>query len=219
MTRQRIVFVGGRSTPGVSHDDYCCKLGRIGDRYDLSTIDKRLVEQWTADGEERSSLRELSRSVNETLLRSAMEEADVAYRPGEVESTFETLTDDDVSSGVRTETRRELSSDGVPVDDVEADFVSHQTVHSHLTDCLDVSRESASRTEQLRKDRERIQALTNRTATVCEDTLDRLERTEAIELGSFAVFTSATVLCEDCGSQYAIDELLDRGSCDCPDQK
>jgi hypothetical protein len=53
--------------------------------------------------------------------------------------------------------------------------------------------------------------------TVTEGKLDQLRRSDEIVLGNARVFVDVNVLCEDCGAQYEVDELLDRGGCDCMD--
>ncbi len=53
-----------------------------------------------------------------------------------VATQYEPAGLDAVSSGTQVQTRNELQRDGVLVDRVESDFVSHQTVYNHLTNCL-----------------------------------------------------------------------------------
>jgi hypothetical protein len=138
-------------------------------------VNDDLVRRWCGDGRERQSLRELAAHFDRRLLRSAVESADEAPLSGEVANLYRLLTDEDVSSGVRTQTRRRLEAAGVPVDEVESAFVSHQTVHTHLTECLDVSRDTAENdpADRRRADRDRIRALQSRTEVVTTDALER----------------------------------------------
>ncbi|MCL9814039.1 rod-determining factor RdfA [Natranaeroarchaeum aerophilus] len=192
-----------------------CKVGRVLEEYDLAALNDELVAYWTGRGEERYSLRELATYVNRSTLRAAMDEAGVAYKDGEVENTYRLLTDDDVSSGMRTETRRELEHDSVPVEQVESDFVSHQTVHNHLTDCLDASMVTPDDEERVESARDKIRALQNRTVAVTDDTIDRLDRSDVIDLGEYDVLVDVSIICSDCGRQYTAGDLLERGGCEC----
>ncbi len=192
-----------------------CKLGRVAKEYDLSTLDDTLVNYWTGDGDEQRSTRELATYVNQRILETALTNASAPPKEGEVENTYRLLTSDDVTSGTRIETRNELERNGVPVEAIESDFVSHQTVYNHLTKCLDASVETPSDEERLERSVEKLGALQNRTAAVTVDTVDRLDRKGILEIGEFNVNVSVTVTCEDCFQEYTIRNLLDQRSCNC----
>ncbi|ADD04388.1 uncharacterized protein Nmag_0804 [Natrialba magadii ATCC 43099] len=192
-----------------------CKVGRITEQYDLIGLDEELVSYWTDRTDERYSTRDLAEHVNQRVLEGALDEAGLQYKDGEVENTYRLLTGDDVSSGTRVQTRKELERDNVPVDDVESDFISHQTVYNHLTDCLEASLESPSDEERLERSRDKLGALRNRTAAVTEDTVAQLERSDVLDIGEFNVLVTVTVTCEDCKQQYTIRDLLDQGGCNC----
>jgi hypothetical protein len=196
--------------------DCQCKVGRGVEAFGLEGVHDELVRRWCGEGRERQSLRELAKQFNRRLLRSAVESADEAPLSGEVSNLYRLLTADDVSSGVRTQTRRRLETAGVPVDDVESAFVSHQTVHTHLTDCLGVSRETAPDDPDARRraDRDRIRALQSRTEAVTTDALERLRESDALALAEFDVLVDVTVLCDECGRQHDVGALLDRAGCD-----
>lgn len=193
----------------------CCKIGRIADTYDLSTLDNDLIAYWTGETAEQYSTRELATYVNQRVLESALETAGVSVKEGEVENTYRLLTDEDVSSGTRVQTRTELERDGVPIEQVESDFVSHQTVYNHLTDCLETSLETPSDEERLEKSAEKLGALQNRTAAVTDDTVTQLDRNGIIDIGEHSVTVSITVTCEECFQEFTVRELLDERSCNC----
>ncbi|WP_246998300.1 rod-determining factor RdfA [Halosolutus gelatinilyticus] len=197
-------------------DDSCgCKAGRVATKYGLSGLDDDLVAYWTGTGEEQYSTRELATHVNQRVLEAALEDAGVAVRDGEVENTYRLLTDDDVTSGTRIQTRNELERDGVPIDDVESDFISHQTVYNHLTNCLDASLEEPDDEERLDRSEEKLGALQNRTAAVTEDTIAQLDRNDVIDINEFDVLVSVTVTCTECQQQYTVRDLLEERGCDC----
>ncbi len=197
-------------------DDSCgCKLGRITAEYGLDRLNDELVTSWTGTGEEQYSTRELATQVNQRVLEAALESAGVTVKDGEVENTYRLLTDDDVTSGTRVQTQNELEREGVPIDDVESDFVSHQTVYNHLTKCLEASLAEPDDEERIERGLEKLGALQNRTAAVTDDTIAQLDRNDAIEIGEFDVLVSVTVTCQDCQEQYTVRDLLDERACGC----
>jgi hypothetical protein len=136
--------------------------------------------------------------------------------PGEVANVYRLLVDDDVSAGVRVETRRRLAYQGVDVDAVLDDFVSHQSIHSHLTDCLDVTHETEpSDADRLASARGTVQALRSRLEAVAAGSIRQLRDAGALALPGFEVFVDVTVVCEECGRSHGVESLLDRGGCEC----
>lgn len=205
-----------RSDPTGQHA-VCCKLGRVADQHGLSTLSDDLIAYWTGTGAKQYSTRELATLVNQRVLESAFNQASLSYKEGEIENTYKLLTDDDVTSGTRVQTRNELERDGVPIERIESDFVSHQTVYNHLTDCLGVSLDPPTDEERLERGAERLGALQNRTEAVTVDTIAQLQRNDVVDIGAFDVLVSVMVTCEDCHQQYTIRELLDEQACACSD--
>ncbi|MFC4248391.1 rod-determining factor RdfA [Natribaculum luteum] len=188
-----------------------CKVGRTIESYDLPGMNADLAARWTGRGSEKYSLRELERYFNERVLQAALEAAGVDPLNGEVENLYALLTSDD--SG-EIEARRRLEREGIDVERVTSDFVSHQAIHSHLRDCCDVELEKDTG-DPLEKGRDTIASLQNRLTAVTENTLQRLARTGVLSLGDFSVFVSVQITCEECGQYYSITELLDQGGCNC----
>ncbi|WP_458209221.1 rod-determining factor RdfA [Haladaptatus sp. NG-SE-30] len=193
------------------------KVGRLIEEYDLTGLGETLESYWTGESEERYSLRQLAEFFNQELLRAVLNREDVSTLEGEVQNTYHLLTDDDISSGVRIETRSSLTRQGVDVDRLERDFVSHQAIHTYLTKYRDASHESnaSERTSQLEKGSETIRRLQNRTAAVTETTLENLRNTDRIDLGEFDVFVETRVVCRSCNQSYSVESLLESGGCDC----
>ena len=50
----------------------------------------------------------------------------------DVGNTYEILTDQETSSGDRVEVRNRLEWNGIDVDALESDFVTHQVIHTYL---------------------------------------------------------------------------------------
>lgn len=192
------------------------KVARIINEYGLEGLEDELVNLWTADDSQRYSLRELETYVNERILRTAMREAGMDPLMGEVENIYELLTGDETTEGVRLEARRRLEREGVDVDQVQRDFVSHQSIHTYLKEhhnaTYDRSKDSAERVE---KAQGTILSLQNRTEAVTSGTIETLRNAGVLDLGEFDVFVDVRVACNECGRYLEANELLDRGGCEC----
>lgn len=191
-----------------------CKVGRAAATYGLSAVHGEFARRWE---DEEESVRGLAEAFNRRVLRAGVERAGRTPLDGEIENRYRVLTDDDVDAGSRTQARERLRRDGVPVEDLEDAFVSHQTMYRHLTDCLDAAREPAHEDADSRIEawRDRLRSLQTRTEQVTRRGLDQLRSAGAVTVGSFEVYVEVNVQCEDCGRFYTAEEFLDRGRCDC----
>src|SRR6056297_4360420 len=149
------------------------KVRRVIEEYDLEGFGAELEGRWTGAYESRSSLRELADRFNRRVLEVAMERVGLSPLESEVQSKYEALTGDDVSSGVQIQARRDLERQGVDIDAVESDFVTHQAMHTYLTKYRGAELPSKSETDQLSKARDTMQRLRSRTVAVIENTLGR----------------------------------------------
>lgn len=191
------------------------KVGRLIVEYDLNGMGAELADAWLGVDGDRTSLRDLAEQFNERLVAAALAEADVDVLEGEAENTYRLLTDDDVSSGVRTRTRRSLEREGVDVERLRRDFVSHQAVHTYLTEFRGVERAEETDADRAEKAVGTVQRLESRVAAVTEKTARGLRDADNFTLGSFDVLIDVRVFCEDCGTQYDAVELFQGGGCDC----
>lgn len=193
------------------------KVGRLIEEYDLGAdYGADLEAAWTGEGGDRSSLRELAGRINRDVLEARIAATGHAALDGEVQATYRLLTDEDVTTGTRTEIRSRLERDGVDVEALERDFVTYQAVRSYLRDVRGAEYEPDDG-DPTERTAESIGRLRSRLERVAESNLDRLATTDRLTLGEFRLFVGAEVLCEDCGSQYAVEDLLERGGCDCRD--
>lgn len=190
------------------------KLPRLIDDYDLEDIGTELEARWTGTNAPAESLRDLAHWLNRELLEHAMEDAGMDSLAEEVASIYSTLTDDDVSSGKRTQVRRRLERAGVNVEQIERNFVSRQAVYTYLTKNRGVEKPED---EIASKDREvdAVRKLISRTGAVAEDKLTRLRNRGDITLGTFRSSVDVTVHCLECESHYTFDALIQNGGCDC----
>jgi hypothetical protein len=194
-----------------------CKVGRVAARYGLDDLDRTLVRYWRGDGPEQYSLRELETYVNQAILQTEVTASGMDPIEGEVENLHRLLVNDDVSEGARTELVRRLEREGVDVADLRDAFVSHQSVHTHLRDCLGVRPRTADDTPEARREKvaDTVFALRNRTEAVTQNSLERLRATDAIALDEFDVLVDVSVTCAACGRVYDVDTLLADEGCPC----
>lgn len=191
------------------------KIERVAEEHGLDDVEAELAERWTAADGERKSLRELAHSFNERLLAAALEEADVETFDGDVSNIYRLLTDDDVTAGQRTETRARLERQGIDLASLESDFVSHQAVHTYLTDRRNLSLPTLTDQERLENSRETLRKLRGRVESVATNDLERLAEVDVLDVGDVSVLLSLDVVCNDCGERYDFEELLEEGGCGC----
>jgi predicted transcriptional regulator len=207
------------SGAGSAHGDDgrpASKVARLIDSYELGTaFGDRLETLWTAEGDRRESLRSLADRFNKRLLEETMVDAGMSTIEGEIDNLYRLLTDDDVSSGARTEARMRLTRNGVDVDGLERDFVTYQAIRSYLKDYRGTEYEGTDDRTRVESVVETIQRLRSRTRSVAQKSLSQLADTGHLSIGEFRVFVDITVLCEECNTQYGIVELLEAGRCDC----
>jgi hypothetical protein len=190
------------------------KIVRLLDEYDLQGLGAKLERLWTATGDDRMSLRDLAELFNTELLRAALAEVDTQPLDGEIENMYRLLTDEEVTEADRTRAVRRLERRGIDVEQLERDFVTYQAIRSYLTEHRDASYASERR-DRTETEQDSIQQFRGRMLTVIDSKLDQLERNGDLTLGEYQTLVDINVLCEECGAQYGIDELLDRGGCDC----
>lgn len=191
-----------------------CKVCRTLGAWGRPWMEKSLVARWRGEEGERLGYRRLARWLNATLLERAMERAGLPTAGDEAASRYDRLVgdDEDVSRGVR----EVLRDGGVPVDDLEADFVSYGVVRTHLQRCLDAERPSepavrnweADAVESARRRAEErvfaaVRARYNKGLLAADDVPE--------------VTVAVTLTCPACGTTVAADDAIASESvCDCP---
>lgn len=201
----------GSSNPGPR-----TKVHRLITEHDLADLGEELERQWTAEeSSERTSLRDLARTVNTRLLDAVLQDAGGNPLEGEVENLYRLLTDDDVSAADRTRAERRLQRHGVDVESLRSDFVSYQAVRTYLTEHRDAEYPSDDDGDRSETVAEQIEQLRNRLVTVTDSKLDQLRSTDALSLGDHEITVNIQVYCPDCDGQYEVATLLERGGCDC----
>jgi len=190
------------------------KVARLIDDYGLDGLGDELEEFWTAEGDERKSLRDLADYVNLRLLEASMSTAGMQPVQGEAENIYEILAGEEASDADRIRVRRRLEREGIDVDSLTQDFLTYQAVRTYLTQDRNVEYDETT-DSQKENGKSTVQRLRGRTSTVTASRIEHLRNTDELELGEFQVMVDVQVLCEDCGKRYEFGELLENGGCDC----
>lgn len=185
------------------------KVARVIAEYDLDTLGEELEARWLATGEQGMSLRALADHFNKEVLKAAIEDSDLNLFDIDIDTTYEQLTDDDVSSGIRTRLKRRLDRNGIDPDDLTGDFVTHQAVHTYLREYREVEQPEATPAQRRQAVMERIQKLQDRSSAVTRDALESLQRDDLIPEGGFDVFVDVQVVYSESGDQYNVFDLIE----------
>jgi len=201
-------------TPG-GHEDGCgCKVGSLCVEYGLDGVDPRLQEQWTA--EDGPSVRDLTDWFNKQLIHKRLKEEHEFPLEREVDLFYDLLQSEEIGSGTQLEARNRLEGFNLDVERLENDFVSHQTMYRHLTDCLSITYEREADPDRLReKFDDKAGRLEQRVEMVVTEELDRLSNEPWFTLGEFDVFMNLTVTCRDCSCHDNARVLVANDGCDC----
>jgi hypothetical protein len=191
------------------------KVARLIEEHDLDGLGNELESSWTAEGDERMSLRALADVFNKRVLEAVLLNAGMGTVETDLDTIYRRLTTDKVSSGVRTETRNRLKRNDIDVAELEQDFVSYQAIRSYLVEWREASYDESSDEEKIEKDLETIQRLLTRTESVAADRIEKLGDTGRIDIDDFEIFLNMQVLCQGCGNQYDVATLLNQGGCEC----
>ncbi|WP_369335250.1 rod-determining factor RdfA [Natrialba sp. PRR66] len=205
----------------IEHGHQCsCKIGRNIERYNLDELNSELQRQRNT---EDASLRTLANYINERVLEAALAEAetdltDVAYgavsADDALSAVYNTLASDTAPADREARVRKRFEQNGIDLEAIESDWVTHPTVRSHLNDCLHID---TSHTTKITAEtaRNTIEWARTRCARVVEQTISRLVSAEIISIRDHEVSVTIQITCPDCGSTYRFGELLKHESCAC----
>lgn len=196
------------------------KVARVIKTYELDGLGDELERRWLGVDGERQSLRKLADDFNQRILNTVLADAEGQIIDGEIENLYRLLTSDDVSASARTQAETKLSRFGIDVETLLKDFVSHQAIHTYLTDVKEAKlfEDEPSTDASIQSRQETILRLRNRLVAVIERSLESLRDAGHISLGSFDAMVSANIYCNDCGGSYDLTELLRRRACDCAEE-
>ncbi|WP_066416193.1 rod-determining factor RdfA [Halorubrum aethiopicum] len=188
------------------------KVARLIDEYDLSGTGARLEAAWTGTSGERTSLRDLADEFNERLLEVSLREANVSPRDFEVTGTYEALREG--SSSERTRARRRLEREGIDVEALSSDFVTHQAIHTYLRKDRE-ARLPDEDEDVVERKIETLEKLQGRVAVVTETTIESLASAEELDHPEYDILVDVQAICSKCGSNHSVGELFRQGGCQC----
>lgn len=195
------------------------KIDRVVERYGLRRIPEQLRDLWLGTGDEQRSTRELADWFNRQVLGAAIADLPAVTISGDVDQIYIQLQGED--SADRRLIRDRLMQRGVDIDEVEANFISHQTVYRYLTEELGVQQPTPSPEEQAERAVETVGRLRGRTSAVARQSVETLISTDQAQIGPFSVITDVQVICEQCGRSFDLPTLTETGGCGCltPDKE
>lgn len=188
------------------------KVARVVQKYALDGMGEKLEAAWTGEAGERTSLRDLADEFNEAVLEVALSQAGISSLSVDVSSTYEALHSDSSSSSTRA--RRRLEREGVDVDDLSDDFVTHQAIHTYLTKERDATLPPAT-DDVANKKADTIEKLQGRVSAVTESAISSLANAGDLDKATYEVLVDVRAVCPDCGTAVLIGELFRQGGCDC----
>ena len=191
-----------------------CKVGTVASEWGLEQMHEELETRW---GKEGASVRTLTEEFNRRVLHAGFEQSGRTPIDGEIDNLYRVLTGEDVDAGSRTQVRERLRRNGIPIEEIEGQFVSHQTLYRHLRNCLSAAHDGEEKTQAELIDtwRDRIRALETRTSNVTDRGVGQLADAGAVDIGDFDVLVDVNVICNDCGEFYELEAFLDGRSCGC----
>ena len=195
------------------------KIDRVAEQYGLRGIPEQMRDLWLGTGDEQRSTRELAGWFNRQVLSAAIADLTAVTISGDVDQIYSQLQGDDTTD--RRLIRDRLIQRGVDIDEVEGDFISHQTVYRYLTEELEVEQPTPSPEEQAQRAVETVGRLRGRTSAVARQSVETLISTDQVQLGPFSVITDVQVICEQCGQTFDLPTLTETGGCGCltPDKE
>lgn len=188
------------------------KVARVIEAYGLDEIGDELERRWLATDDNGMSLRELADYFNQAVLETAIERSELSVLDVDVDRLYAQLTDDEVSGGVRTRVERRLERNGIDVESITGDFVTHQTIHTYLREYRDVEQPDPTPEQRRESATERIQKLQDRSAAVTKDAIEALQRAELVPEGDVDVVVDVQVIYTDSGEQFDVFELIESNS-------
>lgn len=200
-----------------------CKIGRAMRKYDLDRLNTDIVEYRDT---ENKSLRDLEKYINKRILRKKIEntpnvdmDTDTqifgAISDGDaINHIYEVLHDDSTPPDHRARVEKQLEQVGVDVEAIRSDWITHTTVSSHLSDCLDID---TNRSKPISQDQARktIEWAKTKCKRIISRTVTRLQANNKITIANPDVSISVHITCTDCHQTFSPEELMQSGTCKC----
>ena len=186
------------------------KVARVIETYELDGMGANLETAWTGKEGKRTSLRDLADEFNEAVLEAAFRETSVSMLNVDLQSIYKSLQSDSGSEANRA--RRRLEREGIDIDELTSNFVTHQAIHTYLTQ---ERKASLPATDDDMADRkvETIEKLQGRVSAVAESALSSLANADELDRGDYDILVDVRAICPSCGTDMPVGELIRHGSC------
>jgi len=188
------------------------KVARVIRKYDLDGMGANLETAWTGKSGERTSLRNLADEFNEAVLEAVLRKANVSSVSVSVSSTYDALQSESGSS--KTRARRHLEREEINVDELTGDFVTHQAIHTYLTEEREANFPEPSDDMAERKV-ETIEKLEGRVSAVAETAISSLANADELDDDGYDVLVDVRAICPHCGADLPVGELIRQDGCGC----
>jgi len=195
--------------------DHCCKVGRVADKYDLSSgvagtdINQGLGERWLGrDGHPERGLRPLLDWFQRKILTAVYIEHGRSTAEHRLTADYDALRSDD--DDVRRAALDDLAADGIDGGTLLDDFVSTATLYRHLTNCLDLEKQPAETGSDW--EGEKVEYVGQLVDDYLADALESWENSGDLPLATEADLSVNVYLeCPVCLKQTEIDRARRRG--------
>ena len=186
------------------------KVARVIKAYNLDGIGANLEAEWTGKTGKRTSLRDLADEFNEAVLEVALRRASASSLNVDVSSIYKALQSG--SGSQANQARRRLEREGIDIDELTEDFVTHQAIHTYLTQERKATLPAADDDLADRKV-ENIEKLQGRFSAVVESALSSLANADELDRGDYDILVDVRAICPSCGADMPVGELIRHGSC------
>ncbi len=196
--------------------DTGCKLDETVARYGLADVDPRhehldegLLARWNGSGDHSAvGYRTLTDWFNSRLLKHVYMRHGREAADAQIEADYEVLTGDDDLA--RQELFDRLAAVGIDGDQIRADMISWGTMRTHLTECLEGSKErSSARTNWEQNSIEMAQEKLVETVTEALSSLETKATLHGADTSTVEV--QVQLRCEQCPTQVPLPVALERG--------
>lgn len=195
--------------------EYGCKLCRVLDERGLADYDERMLAQWRGETGPRKGYRTLATEFNTMLLRREMDRAGVSTLGDEAESKYSRLTGD--NEAVAREVREVLRGEGIPIDDLETDFVSYGAVRTHIKSCLKSDYNPETSSDKSDWERTAIDIARSTAKEKTTEAVGALVSSGSLEIGGKpSIDVDISVECSACHARIPVERAIRRGYvCQC----
>jgi hypothetical protein len=201
-------------------EDYCCKVDRVVDEFDLRAPrqfdgdhDEYLVAKWTGAGrQEPTGVRPLTAWVNKQILRTVYRRHDRSETDVRVDAEYEALVGDDVAAHERADVVADLEADGIDAEALTRDCLGKSTLDRHLKDCLGASKADTSESTGGRWEDDAIAYARSSFQDRVGTALASLDGEDRLPGAADAALTTPVLLgCPRCATRVRLATALDRG--------